>query len=421
LALLGEPQLLVSKANLELRLDQWVRSREAPTRLKPAENAHARPNFLSPVVEARDDIERNLVEIWQNLFTFAPIGIRDNFFDLGGHSLMMTQLVSRLRTVMKVHIPLRSLVELPTIEQMAEAIREMTHSEPRETRDSRLVEIQSGDSNPPVFFVHPLGGGVSIFIDLARYLKPGRPFYAFQAADLHTLSEIGSPYSSIENMASHYLKELLKIQAEGPYFLGGLSFGGQVAFEMARQLSAEGRKVAFLGLLDTFAPNPFAPVPDDKWILVGFVRELVSSTGKNIDLTSDELSDGDQEQNIMKALNRLKAENLVPQNTDLPTVKALLKGIRMRIDLSRNYSPKTYAGKITLFRATDISPEIKDLADTEDVSYGWNRFSDREVEIIEVPGNHSTICFPPNVEKLANSLSSSLEKTRYAITSKTHS
>ncbi|HKY04641.1 MAG TPA: thioesterase domain-containing protein, partial [Blastocatellia bacterium] len=353
--------------------------------------------------------------IWQSLLGIAPVGVRDSFFDLGGHSLLMTQMVAKLRAATKVTIPLRALVELPTIEQLAEAIRAMGGSKPADARESQLVEIQPGGQQQPLFCVHPLGGGVSVFIDLARHLGPDQPFYAFQAADLETLSKVGSAYTSIEEMASRYLTDLAKLQPAGPYHLAGLSFGGQVAFEMAHQLNARGETVAFLGLLDTYAPNPSAPAPDEETLLVGFAQEIAAAAGKDISLAAADLRPGNQEANLTRVLNLLKSEKLIAQNTDISTIRAFLNGVRTRIETSRAYRPKVYAGKVTLFRAAETSADLSAWVDLSDATYGWSRFSDREVDVVEVPGTHATICVPPQVEILARRLAAALKEASCAV------
>lgn len=328
LSVSGEPQILISATDLEQRLSQWIfREDEAEQagQQNEAQNVYPRPSLQTEYVAATDDIERKLVEIWESLLGIAPIGTRDNFFELGGHSLLMTQLVSRLRLALHLTIPLRSLVELPTIEQLAQSIRRMNAPESKETRESHLVEIQRGTTDLPLFCVHPLGGGVSVFLDLARQLGADQPFYAFQAMDVQTLSELGIIHSSLEDMANDYLRELLSVQPKGPYCLGGLSLGGQIAFEMAQQLVARGEKIAFLCMFDTFAPNPHAPIPDDDELLVGFARELAASAGKDIAMTLDDLNRDGRESKITEVLNRLKRENLIAPNTSPSAVEAFLK------------------------------------------------------------------------------------------------
>ncbi len=420
LALSEEPQILVSATDLYTRLDRWInpaKEESLPVHKKTGQTLHQRPSLQTEYVEARDDLERRLVEIWQNLLGIAPIGVRDSFFDLGGHSLLMTQLVSKVRAATKVTIPLRSLVELPTLEQLAQAIRAMAVQESSDARESQLVEIQRGGPQPPLFCVHPLGGGVSVFIDLARHLGPDQPFYAFQAADLETLSKVGSAYNSIEDMASHYLNDLIKVQAAGPYLLAGLSFGGQVAFEMAQQLTARGETVAFLGLLDTYAPNPAAPAPDEETLLVGFAQELAAAAGKDIDLTAADLRPGEREANLARVMTLLMNNKLIARNTDISTIGAFLSGVRTRIETSRGYSPKVYGGKVTLFRASDTGSDLSAWVDIADPSYGWSRFTEREVEIIEVPGTHATICVPPQVEILARRMAACMKEAYCAVPS----
>ncbi|HAA27814.1 MAG TPA: hypothetical protein DCE56_09295 [Cyanobacteria bacterium UBA8553] len=199
--------------------------------------------FVAP----QDDLELQLTQLWQKVLGVQSIGVKDNFFELGGHSLLAVHLFAEIEQMMGITLPLATLFEALTIEQLAVVLRRDGCS----ALWSSLVAIQPGRAKPPLFCIHPIGGNVLEYVNLVRYLDSEQPVYGIQAQGL---DEKQVPLNRVEDMASHYIKEIRTIQPEEPYFLAGYSFGGLVAFEMAQQFHAQGQKVELLALLD--APSP---------------------------------------------------------------------------------------------------------------------------------------------------------------------
>lgn len=199
-------------------------------------------------VGAEDGLQRELGKIWEGVLGRGPIGIRDNFFELGGHSLLAVRVMNRVEEAFGTRLPVATLFQAPTVEKLAGLLRQEGWTPPW----SSLVVIQAGGSNPPFFCVHDVGGGVLGFRDLARRLGPEQPVYGLQAQGLDGKRPC---HRRVEEMAAHYLSEIRSVQPEGPYYLGGLSFGGAVAFEMAQQLRAQGQEVGLVALFDTFPTN----------------------------------------------------------------------------------------------------------------------------------------------------------------------
>ena len=202
----------------------------------------------SSLMAPRDAIELQLIKIWEEVLRVEPVGLRDNFFELGGDSLLAVRLFAQIDKAFGQKLPLATLFQAPTVEQLANVLRQEEWSPPW----SALVPIQPRGSKPPFFCVHAHGGEVLIFKDLAKRLGPDQPFYGLQALWLN--GDQARP-TRVEEMAAHYLKEIQTLQPEGPYFLGGYCYGGKVAFEMAQQLYAQGQEVALLVMLDAYAPG----------------------------------------------------------------------------------------------------------------------------------------------------------------------
>jgi phthiocerol/phenolphthiocerol synthesis type-I polyketide synthase E len=204
-----------------------------------------RVNGLSSaqVTVMEDDTARQLACIWQELLGIGFIGLNQNYFDLGGDSSLAVHLFARIEKVFKVKLPLATLFEAPTIEELARILR----SEISSSGWSPLVAIQTSGSRPPFFCIHGAGGNVLIYRELSRNMGSDQPFYGLQSQGLD-----GScpPLTRIEDMAALYLKAIRRQQAHGPYLLGGYCGGGLIAYEVAQQLRAEGEEIALLALFD---------------------------------------------------------------------------------------------------------------------------------------------------------------------------
>jgi phthiocerol/phenolphthiocerol synthesis type-I polyketide synthase E len=201
--------------------------------------------MASPVAGAGDDTTVQLTRIWQELLGVEPIGANQNYFDLGGDSILAVQLFAHIQKVFQIKLPVATLFEAPTIEELARILRRDT---PPSSGWSPLVAIQPAGSRPPFFCIHGAGGNVLIYRDLSRYLGSDQPFYGLQSQGLD-----GSrpPLSRIEDMAALYVKEIERVRPHGPYFLGGYCGGGTIAFEVAQQLQSQGEQIALLALFDT--------------------------------------------------------------------------------------------------------------------------------------------------------------------------
>ena len=191
--------------------------------------------FVAPA----DDLERQLASICESILGVHPVGVEDNLFDLGLDSLKALRLIEQCERRLGSHLPPATLFASPTLAQLAVAVRE---SSVRETWSS-LLPIQPEGDRPPFFWIH----GDCSNPYLSRYLGPDQPLYA-----LEHQSQDGRParYSEVATIAGYYIQEMRKVQRTGPYYVGGYSFGGIVALEVAQQLTHKGEHVGLLALLD---------------------------------------------------------------------------------------------------------------------------------------------------------------------------
>ena len=208
--------------------------------------------FVAP----RNELERQITEIWEELLEIQSISIRDDFFELDGDSLQAVDLFAQIERQFGKKLPISTLFQAGTVEALAQIIAQgedlALKPDKSEASWSSLVEIQPNGTKPPLFCIHALGGGVLCYRELAMYLGTEQPVYGLQPRGLDGKQP---PLTKVEDMASHYLEEIQRVQPQGPYFLAGYSFGGVIAFEMAQQLHKQGEKVDLLAMIDTCRPG----------------------------------------------------------------------------------------------------------------------------------------------------------------------
>lgn len=377
-----------------------------------------RSELQSTFVAPKNIIERKLVKIWEEVLEIRPIGIKDSFFELGGHSLLAVRLFSRIEQEFGKNLPLVCLFKEATIEHLANLIRQQAGL----TIWSSLVDLQPIGNKPPFFCVHGLTGDVLWFAALARHLAPEQPFYGLQARGLDGVQE---PFTQIEAMAAHYITEMRALQPEGPYYLGGASFGGTVALEMARQLQAQGQQVALLATFDHTPPNINAKnnasfLISKSATLASFFKNLPYWFGSFMQLTPYQMlarirrktrvakKRFDHKFNLRNLeLDRVDAADIIDYAAELPEHRRRL--IEAHYQAIKNYRPQPYNGSVTLFRARS-----RPAFNSQDPEIGWKKIAGDNVEVNEVPGSHEGMFKEPYVRTLAAALKANLERAQAA-------
>ncbi|HEX8282859.1 MAG TPA: amino acid adenylation domain-containing protein [Pyrinomonadaceae bacterium] len=353
----------------------------------------------APFVGPRDELELRLTQIWQDVLGVRAVGVRDNFFDLGGHSLLGVRLLARVRQATGAELPTAALFQDPTVELLAARIRRQTIGAAGDS--SPLVEIQGGGDRPAFFCVHPSGGNVLCYAGLAQHLGAEQPFYGLQARGLDGAQPA---LTSVEEMATAYVEAVRAAQPEGPYLLGGWSMGGLVAFEMARQLTAQGQEVTQVALIDTTVPTPEGRLaePDELSMMSSFALDLGLSW-EHLRISPDELLGMTPDEQLGYVLGLATSAGVLPPDVEPAQVGRLYQVFKTNVLAMMNYEPRPWHGRVTLFRAER----------QEGVGYvggDWKDFALEGVEQFEVPGDHFTMVRPPHVETLAESLARCLEE-----------
>lgn len=373
----------------------------------PAPDRSSKPEIVIP----RDSLELELAQIWEEVLNVRPIGVTDNFFDIGGHSLLAVRLMALIQQQFGRELPLSTLFQGGTIEQLATILRSETSERPW----SPLVGIQTAGCKPPLFCAHPIGGNVLGYIALGRYLSPDQPLYALQAPGVEGQLQ---PYTQIPELAAHYIEALQALQPFGPYFLGGHSFGGLVAFEMAQQLQQQGQEIGLLVIMDTPAPidgQVTEPIDDARW-LVKRSQVLERFFGKKLSVDYAELQQLELEAQFNYFLEKLRRVNLIPPDAGQQMIRRLLEVQKASHQALINYVPQVYPGKITLLRALEVLAEDSGGVFAQSFrqpALGWGELSTELIEIHEVPGDHITMLAEPHVRVLADKLKSCLSCTEY--------
>jgi thioesterase domain-containing protein/acyl carrier protein len=353
----------------------------------------------TPIVPPRDALELRLVRIWEELLGVQPVGVRSNFFELGGHSLLAVRLMASIRESTGKSLPMAALFQGGTVEHLAALLRQ------ERVPWTPLVPFGGGGDGLPFFCVHPVGGNVLCYEELARQLGSRRPFYGLQARGLEGDAP---PLESIEEMAALYLEAVRSVQPRGPYLLGGWSMGGLVAFEMARQLERQGEHVALLALIDASArvadlvpPGGLEPAR----VTALFARAAADSFGRELRLTDEQLARMTPDEVLGHLLEQAREHGVVLPEAGLAQLRALREVFERNLRACARYVPQPYSGPLTLLRASE--PPV---TTPEERTRGWGPLATRGLVLHELPGTHNTVLRAPHVNALAARLEPLLDQ-----------
>jgi amino acid adenylation domain-containing protein len=396
------PSALVQLEKLPLTCNGKVDVQALP----PPRRTHL--ELTGGLVSAQTALEAQMVRLWETVLGIRPVGVRDDFFALGGDSLLAARLFAQIHKVFGRDLPAASLLEAPTVERLVQLLERPAEAD----AEASLVPLQPHGARPPFFCVHAIVGDALGFADLARHLGPDQPFYGLRARR----SEDHRRPASLEALAARYLDEIRAFQPHGPYFLGGFSFGGTVAFEMARQLRAQGEAVGLLAVLDQ-RPNPGqARAPFRPAFLVEFLKNLprwvwydLCQSGPSAMLTRLRL----RIQGLLTRPPRQRdgrgsapgaATRKAGEVFDLDRLpESYRKLLEYHYQLLLDYKPQAYAGRVTLLRA-----KAQPLSRLQAGDLGWSELAAGGVEVIAVPGSHDNLLKEPYVRVLAERLGACL-------------
>ena len=323
-----------------------------------------------------DDVEVTLLKIWSDVLKIKHSSVHDNFFEVGGHSLMAVRLFSEIEQGLGVQLPLSCLFSAPTVSQLAACIRQPVADKIR----SRAVAIQVAGERNPFFCVHGIGGEVLEMHAFSQHLGLDQPFYGLQAMEEDVS---GAEPLSIEDLAARYIMDLKLVQPEGPYSIGGFCFGGIIAFEMAIQLSNAGDEIEILAILDTVTP------PGYKSSLMGHLKNGWSVFTQPPCLKWQRIKKlSTRAQRVFKQKMGFHQEGADP----------LRLQIRKQLLTARaEYIPSVFNGPICVFHAS-LDRKLGTIQE------GWSACTSKKVTFIPICCTHQTLLSEPGVQELADQL-----------------
>ncbi|WP_442937032.1 amino acid adenylation domain-containing protein [Nostoc sp.] len=395
------PQYMLPSAFVLLDTMPLTPNGKVDRRALPAPDL-SRQESEATFVAPRNEVERQLIQIWEQTLGVQPIGVKDNFFELGGHSILAVKLFWQIEKTFNKNLPLAILFQSGTVEALAKKICQedlaankavVNTLDKSKTTWSSLVEIQPNGSKPPFFCIHGLGGEVLCFRELALLLGSEQPFYGLQPQGLNGKHPF---HARVEDMATHYIQEIQTIQPNGPYFLGGYSFGGVVAFEMARQLQEQGEQVGILVMLDSCRPGYSWRASFLKRIFLhlnNIVRQGPAYLLQRIVRWSYW-----RKSHLQNTYNRYLEEAL-----DLPETDKHLKIIDINTQAVSEYIFSPYLGRAILLRTEDRNRD-EAIGTQYDPQFGWGEIVAGGLDIHYVPGSHLELLNEPYVQVLAETL-----------------
>jgi thioesterase domain-containing protein len=378
-----------------------------------------------------------LSEIWADVLGVEKIGVQHSFFEVGGHSLLAIRLLAQVREECEVDLPVRALFEAPTIAAMAASVERARANRTCEKGPTRqaegvLVPIQPKGTKRPFFCVAPASGVVFPYYHIASLFSPDRPFYGLQDP---RLSGDGMDIGGLEALARHYVAAIQDAQSQGPYLLGGWSFGGMVAFEVARQLTEQGEHVAFLGLFDctpdrrrkaqlwnlprllargvqataralTYLRNSTPYIRDGLYLIASRAKARHNARTSMLDYASWVIAD----RVYRRLLSRADVPNVMSRSErarlrNIPGARRVFVTLGANMREYSKYVLKSYPGRVTLFYPqNDSEPRTGDLG-----ADAWGRYAGGGVDCHPVSGNHAALFAPPYVQGLAEQLKCCIE------------
>jgi surfactin family lipopeptide synthetase A len=364
-----------------------------------------RPDSEKTFVSPRNSVEQLLTETWKQVLELEVISIHDNFFEIGGHSLLGVQLISKINQKFGTPLLLSTLFKFPTIAELATQIEK----EPTTALPESLVPIQAEGTQPPLFCIHPAGGEVMVYQHLATSLGADQPVYGLQSSALHNPE---NECKSIEQMAGAYANSIQAHQPNAPYYLMGWSMGGVVAVSVAKKLEQQGQKVAFVGLLDSFlvAENPSTSTNDP-------LAELALVFGGTLALAFAALNPAQQQElreefAMLPIEERLRRAMMWGLERNLLSVEisldVLLNQVKLAFThqqlLENHHAPKIQA-PLYVWWAEENFQEGVSRTD-------WSKYTMGTCYTQKAKGQHFSLIRPPYCQTLGNQLQECLRTLR---------
>ncbi|MCI5136472.1 MAG: hypothetical protein D3920_15720, partial [Candidatus Electrothrix sp. AW2] len=350
----------------------------------------------SSYVCARDTIELTLVRLWEQLFDISPISVQDDFFDIGGDSLLAMRLIFHIREEFDRTLPLHTLFQNRTLEQLAAILRQDTPVSAWQP----MICLQSEGDKTPIFFAHASGGSAFNALEFSSFMGKDRPFYAIHPRG----AELGDPFhDSIEEMAADYVTAMREIQPQGPYLMAGWSFGGTVIFEMTRLLEQAGETAPLLIMIDTPEPEAVVWKENDVEFLMD---RLPHYHGVSVDELDENSSDEDK---VAYLLKEIKMVGMLRPDIDQNHAQHWFSMYKHHNRLVGLYKPSSpVQSKVLFFKPAERIPFDDQMGKPIEK---WQPFVLGGLEMRKAPGNHFTMVSPANTAALVSQMKAYIDES----------
>ena len=352
----------------------------------------SRPALQSPFAKPESRTEERLLGILENVLRLDSLGVADNIFDLGANSLQAVCILAGIEDEFGSRLAIADLLNFPTVRKLAKSLGEPNSG----AGHGSVAPISEGGPNPGIFCIPGVSGNVLVFQELSKALGRSRPIYGLSPFGLDSAEP---PYRRLDQIASHYVQEMVNLQPTGPYNLAGFCFGGVVAFEMARQLRSQGKEVELLAIMDTPGPGFRKGAGRLRGYLHGAAMWLSTHLGNLEPRDAGQRRDYFLERlGIM--LWRFGINKSAKREAELTLMDAHLAA-------AKQYQPEPYSGTATLFFS---EPSLFHVP--SDDYHGWGEFIDPKPDIVHVPGMHLSMMRQPGVAAIATELRTRLDESR---------
>lgn len=356
----------------------------------------------TPFVPPRNDIEEGLAQIWCEVLGLNRVGIWDNFFQVGGNSLLAVRILARMEKKFDLPLSLSMLFTAQNIAELAQLVATQVNPESWSPlvliKEARLVEGES--PLEPLYLIHPVGGTILCYHALAEALQKHdtkRPIYGLQCSGLLPDQTV---FDRFEVMAAYYLEVIQTHQKQGPYYLAGQSLGGNIAWEMAQQLRAQNHSVAFVGLIDTFAPQN---IPKH-YRQQNSIDLLRAQLGDTLQLDWQALEKQDLDQQISSFYTAAQEQGMISAELSLDQVQRMAHVMKANGQALLNYQAQACSAPVLHVRATENI--------NGDSSTGWSELATASYSSAQIVASHDGILQGAEAEKLAEIISAALVKVQ---------
>lgn len=363
--------------------------------------AGTRPEMEHGYVAPRDDTEEQLAAIWRNVLGVNEVGVTDSFFDLGGHSMLAIKLLAKVEEALGASLSLSTLFAEPTIEGFSRAMAEAGN----DVADPLIVPISVEGNQPPLFCIHPVGGQVFSYKNIAEALAPDQPVFGIQS---RAMRDSAPEHDTIAEMAETYTAAIRRQQPDGPYRLAGWSMGGVIALSVASALERQGQRVEFIGLIDSYLPTKENVEPEDP------LSSLAIALGGNVaqsflSLTPDEQRALTEELSALSLDQRLERAMSWARERSLLSTDVSVELLQRQVSLSEKHARMFKSHDIPLVEAPLCIWWAGKNIRVEGPSTDWAKHTSGGVRSESIDADHFSILIPPGSQLLASRIKEHLQ------------